>query len=202
MENTHIIRIISSLILYFITSTGLAQSSFNTIRKKVDLSVVRVSDVVNDHTASNQSNNTDTLNAMEGSKRMRQLMALPLDTIEVTGNYGPRIDPFTGKIKMHWGIDLRAEQDNVRSLMSGIVKRTGYDRKLGQYISITHGHFKSTYGHLSKIMVRKGQKIRAGDIIGITGSTGRSTGEHLHLSLKLRNRAVDPWAYLRLISRQ
>lgn len=199
MGYTRILKVNLAISLTFITIAGLAQSNFNTVRKKVNPLMVSISKNVVNQTASNQSNNTDTLNAMKGYKLMPQLMALPLDTIEVTSNYGPRIDPFTGKRKMHWGIDLRANKDSVKSLMPGIVKKTGHDKRLGQFITINHGHFKSTYGHLSTIIVKKGEKVNAGNVIGVTGSTGRSTSEHLHLTLKLRSRAVDPLYYLRLI---
>ncbi|MDN8834145.1 M23 family metallopeptidase, partial [Staphylococcus aureus] len=83
---------------------------------------------------------------------------------------------------LHKGVDLAARCDPVLSVMEGTVSSTGFNPILGSFIRIKHGEFQSIYGHLSYILVTPGDSVTAGQFIGITGSTGRVTGEHLHFS--------------------
>ena len=130
------------------------------------------------------------------------IFRLPLDTLIVTSPYGYRIDPFTRKRKMHSGMDFRASSDNVYAMMPGKVIKVGYDKISGNYITLQHGSITVSYCHLSQIHIQKGMWVSAGDIVGITGNTGRSTGEHLHLTCKIKGRAIDPSLVLRFISKQ
>ncbi|PRY09057.1 peptidase M23-like protein [Pontibacter ummariensis] len=86
--------------------------------------------------------------------------------------------------------------------MPGKVSKVGYSKGLGNYIEVAHGAYRSVYGHLSTILVREEALVQAGTVLAITGSTGRSTGEHLHFSLKHGARVVDPTPYLDLIYRE
>ncbi|WP_071890980.1 M23 family metallopeptidase [Pontibacter akesuensis] len=129
-------------------------------------------------------------------------LSMPLQRPVTNSPYGQRADPLSGKIAMHWGVDFRADRDTVLAIMPGRVKEIGYSRGLGNYIEVEHGAYSSVYGHLSLILVRESAVVPAGAALAITGSTGRSTGEHLHFTLKHRGRTVNPTPYLNAIYRR
>jgi murein DD-endopeptidase MepM/ murein hydrolase activator NlpD len=112
----------------------------------------------------------------------------------VTSNFGWRLSPFEGKRHMHGGIDIAAETgDIVSAPADGVVTFVGNFETLGQTIVISHGNgVISRYGHLSKFMIRKGASVKRGQSIGQVGSTGRSTGPHLHYEIWIRNNPVNP----------
>lgn len=119
-------------------------------------------------------------------------VSLPLKRIKVTSPFGMRKDPFTGKLRMHNGIDLHARNDEVYAMFPGVVKKVGYDKRSGNYVTLQHGDYTVSYCHLSKIYVYMNKTILPGDIVGITGNTGRSTGEHLHLTTRYKNKYYNP----------
>jgi murein DD-endopeptidase MepM/ murein hydrolase activator NlpD len=124
----------------------------------------------------------------------------PVDgDIDPASGFGVRIDPFTSSPAMHTGLDLHGETgDPVRATADGKVTSAGWSGGYGRVIDIDHGNGMSTrYGHLSAIDVRVGQSVRTGQIIGRIGSTGRSTGPHLHYETRVRGGAVDPQKFLR-----
>jgi murein DD-endopeptidase MepM/ murein hydrolase activator NlpD len=116
----------------------------------------------------------------------------------VTSPYGTRIDPFTGEKKSHSGIDIRAKDGApVFSFDDGIVAGVGSDSVSGNFITINHKEgFRSSYSHLSQQDVKPGDKVVAGQRIGLAGSTGRSTAAHLHFALKQHGTTIDPTPYL------
>lgn len=116
----------------------------------------------------------------------------PLKSIKVTSPYGYRCDPFTGKQSWHNGLDLRAKNEPAYAMMDGIVEKVGYDNRSGNYVTLRHGNFHISYCHLSSIMVRKGEYVYPGIIVGVTGNTGRSTGSHLHLTCKKDGKSINP----------
>jgi murein DD-endopeptidase MepM/ murein hydrolase activator NlpD len=110
-----------------------------------------------------------------------------------------RIDPFLGRPAMHTGLDFRGEiGDAIRATAGGVVVSAGWSGGYGRMVEIEHGHGLSTrYGHLSEIDVRVGQAVKTGQIVGRLGSTGRSTGPHLHYETRVEGDAVDPQKFLR-----
>ena len=116
----------------------------------------------------------------------------PLKSIKVTSPYGYRRDPFTGKQSWHNGIDLQAKNEYVYAMMDGIVEKVGYDNRSGYYVILRHGNYRVSYCHLSSIVVVKGKSVCPGTIVGVTGSSGRSTGEHLHLTCKKDGKSINP----------
>lgn len=116
----------------------------------------------------------------------------------VTSGFGPRLSPFTGQLAMHDGLDIGAPPETpVRAPAAAKVESVGYDARLGNSISLDHGYgIESTYGHLAKILVKNGQKVKRGDIIGLVGSSGLSTGPHLHYAIKVNDRTVNPERYI------
>ena len=119
-------------------------------------------------------------------------VSLPLKKIKVTSPFGMRKDPFTGKRKMHNGIDLYARNDEVYAMFPGMVKKVGYDKRSGNYITLQHGDYTVSYCHLSRVTIKEKTPVLAGDVVGITGNTGRSTGEHLHITLKADSKYINP----------
>jgi len=112
--------------------------------------------------------------------------------------YGWRKDPFTGKRQFHRGIDIVADQGTpIRATADGVISRALRVSDYGKTIDISHGYgYVTRYGHLSEILIRPGQSVHRGDVIGRVGSTGRSTGPHLHYEVFRDGRRVNPWKYL------
>jgi murein DD-endopeptidase MepM/ murein hydrolase activator NlpD len=119
--------------------------------------------------------------------------------LDVTSGFGFRADPFFGRPALHTGVDLRGDiGDPVRATAAGRVTVAGATGGYGNLVEIDHGAGLATrYGHLSQIEVDEGQWIEAGALIGEIGSTGRSTGPHLHYELRVDGAAVDPARALR-----
>ena len=119
--------------------------------------------------------------------------------LEASSGYGVRVDPFLGVPAMHTGLDVRAASgDRVFATASGVVVSAAWNGGYGKMVEIRHGNgFSTRYGHLSEILVSAGQKIVAGQTIGRVGSTGRSTGPHLHYETRVEGDAVDPQKFLR-----
>src|SRR5665213_3670529 len=115
-----------------------------------------------------------------------------------TSGFGLRVDPFTGKHREHTGVDLRAKYgDPVYASAPGKVIFTGVAGGYGNLIRIAHAHgYASYYGHLSKIYVKAGQKVRRGTLIGRVGATGRVTGPHLHFEIRLNGKPLDPLQFI------
>lgn len=125
----------------------------------------------------------------------------PLKSIKVTSPYGYRRDPFTGKLSWHNGLDLRAKNEPAYAMIDGIVEKVGYDNRSGKYVTLRHGNYHVSYCHLSSIIVRKGEYVYPGIIVGVTGNTGRSTGSHLHLTCKKGSKSINPGILLSEILR-
>jgi len=119
----------------------------------------------------------------------------------VTGSFGERIDPFNGEGAFHTGIDISTPFGTpILAPADGLVKATEYINGYGRTIIVDHGHGISTlYGHLSGYGVTSGEAIHRGDVIGFVGSSGRSTGAHLHYEVRIHDTPVNPHKYLRTI---
>jgi murein DD-endopeptidase MepM/ murein hydrolase activator NlpD len=119
--------------------------------------------------------------------------------VEFTSGFGIRSDPFLGRPAMHTGLDFRAASgDPVRVTANGKVVSAGWSGGYGRMVEVDHGNGLSTrYGHLSEIGVKIGEQVKIGQVIGLVGSTGRSTGPHLHYETRIDGEAVDPQKFLR-----
>jgi murein DD-endopeptidase MepM/ murein hydrolase activator NlpD len=119
--------------------------------------------------------------------------------VEFTSGFGVRTDPFLGRPAMHTGLDFRASMgDPIRATANGKVVSSGWAGGYGRMVEIDHGNGLSTrYGHMSEIHVKIGDQIKIGQVIGAVGSTGRSTGPHLHYETRIDGEAVDPQKFLR-----
>jgi murein DD-endopeptidase MepM/ murein hydrolase activator NlpD len=134
----------------------------------------------------------------------RRLSALPVrkpltGSLDVVSGFGVRSDPFTRSAAMHTGLDFQSQTGTpVHVTANGTVKAAGWSGGYGKAIDVDHGNgYVTRYGHLSAIDVKVGQTVKAGQIIGKVGSTGRSTGPHLHYETRIGREAVDPERFLR-----
>lgn len=116
----------------------------------------------------------------------------------IGSRFGYRIDPFNSRQRMHAGLDFSASPGTpVRSPADGVVSFSGWDPEYGKLVSIDHGYGVLTrYGHNSQLYVQVGQKVSKYDVISAVGSTGRSTGPHLHYEVRVNGIPVDPLNYI------
>ncbi|WP_430634921.1 M23 family metallopeptidase [Sphingomonas hankookensis] len=122
----------------------------------------------------------------------------PVASLSFTSNFGVRSDPFRGTAAMHAGVDIPGPIGTpVYATADGIVARAERAGGYGNLIEVNHGKGIATrYGHLSKIIVRDHERVKRGQLIGLMGSTGRSTGSHLHYEVRIDGSAVNPAPYL------
>lgn len=129
------------------------------------------------------------------------LASPPLERFSVTSHYGYRADPFSGNSTFHRGIDLKTDRSKVYSMLHGKVIQTGKDPLLGNYVKVQHGKYESVYGHLSRISVVPEELVLPGSVLGISGSTGKATGDHLHLTIKKGREYINPALFIQMISK-
>lgn len=128
-------------------------------------------------------------------------MAFPLKNIQINSEFGIRQHPVTHKYCMHNGVDLQARYEPVFSMLPGKVVKSAYDKRSGRYITIQTDTYTVSYCHLSSSKVTIGQYVKAGEIIGVSGNTGMSTGPHLHLTTKKDSKAIDPIILLNCVNK-
>ena len=123
---------------------------------------------------------------------------MPVNRLTISSGFGVRRDPFTGSTAMHRGLDFRGPTGApIHAAADGKVTFVGRSSGYGNVVEISHGNgLKTRYAHMSKFHAKRGQKVEAGDVIGALGSTGRSTGPHLHFEVHINNRAVNPRPFL------
>ena len=121
---------------------------------------------------------------------------------EITGHFGERLDPFSGEGAFHAGLDIASRYgDAVKATADGEVEEVDQRAGYGRLVVIDHGFGVTTwYGHLSGFNVQSGMHVKAGDVIGYEGNSGRATGPHLHYEVRIYNTPVNPWRYLRNVS--
>lgn len=127
-------------------------------------------------------------------------IAKPMKNYYLSSRFGSRIDPFTKKVKTHNGLDFAGPYNSfVYAPADGVVAFAGIRGGFGNSLNIKHENGITTdYAHLGKVLVNKGDVVKRGDKIGIQGSTGRSTGQHLHWEVRVDNKRVDPLKFIRV----
>jgi murein DD-endopeptidase MepM/ murein hydrolase activator NlpD len=134
----------------------------------------------------------------------RALFSVPIrkplpGEVDLTSGFGVRLDPFLHSPAMHTGVDFRGEGgEPIHATAAGVITHAGWSGGYGKMVEIDHGNgFSTRYGHLSSIEVQVGETVRIGQVVGRLGSTGRSTGPHLHYETRVDGEAVDPQKFLR-----
>lgn len=123
---------------------------------------------------------------------------MPVATTRMSSGYGMRVHPVLGGRRAHKGIDLPAATGTpIRATADGTVGMADWFGGYGLYVQLEHGgNLETRYGHMSRIAVAAGQTVRKGDVIGYVGTTGRSTGPHLHYEVRVNGEAVNPLPYM------
>ncbi len=131
-----------------------------------------------------------------GLKEIPQVM--PADMRSISSGFGYRRDPFNGHAAMHAGLDFRGPVGApIHAAADGRVSFVGTKSGYGNVVEVSHGNGMITrYAHMSRFAARRGQEVKAGDVIGAIGNTGRSTGPHLHFEVRINGRAVNPRPFL------
>jgi murein DD-endopeptidase MepM/ murein hydrolase activator NlpD len=124
--------------------------------------------------------------------------ANPAPGHEITSEFGNRVDPFIGRLALHSGIDFRFDPGSpIHTTGDGTVTVAGVVSGYGNMVEVDHGQGITTrYGHMSRILVNVGEKVKSGDTVGSAGSTGRSTGTHLHYEVRRDDKPIDPLHFL------
>ena len=123
---------------------------------------------------------------------------MPVDSPAFTSSFGMRTHPILGGRRAHKGVDLAMPAGSpIYATADGVISRADWFSGYGLYVAIEHGgELQTRYGHMSRLNVEAGQQVKKGDIIGYVGSTGRSTGPHLHYEVRIAGEAVNPVPYL------
>jgi len=122
----------------------------------------------------------------------------PVSKVDISSYYGYRTDPFRGRRKNHKGIDIRGPVGTpIFATADGFVKTAKWFSSYGRFIELDHGNaIKTRYGHMSRLNVKANQYVKKGDVIGFMGSTGRSTGSHLHYEVRIGGEPVNPQSFM------
>lgn len=142
---------------------------------------------------------SDLSNQLPNRTSNAVLVYSPLNALQITSKYGMRFHPIKKQWIFHSGVDFQANQDTVMSVLKGMVHSSGYNDGLGYYVKVESGNYVITYGHLSQYFHLENENIEAGQSLGITGSTGLSTGEHLHFSVHHKGNSIDPINFLKAL---
>lgn len=190
-------------IILFLFVVQEAFSQFNSIEFKKELASVKVTQSNLVHSEIEEIGLISLSNVAnpKEKKSLVLLASLPLEGFLMTSTYGYRSDPFSGERKFHRGIDLKGNRTIVLSMLHGKVVATGYDSLLGNFVKIRHGNFEAVYGHLSQIRVSKNDEVLPGSELGISGSSGKATGDHLHLTIKRGKEYINPALFIQIISK-
>ncbi len=130
----------------------------------------------------------------DGSSAKKGLMRTPVDGARLSSGFGMRLHPILGYSRLHKGIDFAASYGTpIMAAASGVVEAAFYHRGYGNFVRLKHsGGYGTGYAHMSRFTVRPGQRVEQGQVIGFVGSTGLSTGPHLHYEVYVNGKAVDP----------
>jgi murein DD-endopeptidase MepM/ murein hydrolase activator NlpD len=142
----------------------------------------------------------DALDRLDAARRTARKLPFgnPSPGSNITSRFGNRTDPFLGRLALHAGIDFRASTGTqIRSSGAGTVTVAGRNGGYGNMVEIDHGDGLTTrYAHLSRVLVKVGDHVEASDPVGLSGTTGRSTGPHLHYEVRRNGKAIDPMRFL------
>ena len=166
----------------------------NAINKQVDKANVDLSTIA-------FNTNKKQSSSMQDLLRQYLSVSYPLNHIKVNSPFGMRLHPIDKIDKMHYGIDLKAESEEVYAMMDGEIIKVGYDKTSGHYITIKHkGNLTVSYCHLARPLVTKGLQVTAGEVVAISGNSGKSTNFHLHITVKQNGKDQNPFLFLQHVN--
>lgn len=140
---------------------------------------------------------------LKAERYLNELNKIPLGRPvpgKISSKYGSRTDPMKQKKAFHPGIDFRGQTgDDVKATADAIVKTSSSNKILGKYIILSHRNgYETIFAHLHKRLVKKGDRVKRNQVIGLIGNTGRSTGSHLHYGIRYNKKSIDPTKYLQV----
>ncbi len=183
-------------------SSGITSRSSSTSASAITKDIKEMTEILNAISELNTQKEDNLLDLSElEAKLSNYLDSLPTlwpVSGDITSRYGYRLDPFTFRRAFHSGIDIAASYGvGIKASAAGKVILTGYYKELGQTVIIDHGNgIKTVYGHTSKILVKNGQTVKKGEVIAKVGTSGRTTGAHLHFEVLINGVQIDPCKYL------
>lgn len=192
-----VIRLI--LVQLSLLHTIIASSQFNTIK---DAAASHLYTVVNNlkDTCLLKDSSLLTENRMTEVVLFKELKFFaPLRKVLVTSEYGVRYHPILGTVKLHAGIDLKACYEAVFAIANGIVTFAGYGKNEGNYLIVQHNNIESFYLHLAVLLATKGDIVKGGSCIGISGNSGITNGPHLHFGMRYYGQLINPRVFLKNI---
>ncbi len=197
MNNTYILTL-----LVLITSNVFSQNSvFNSIKNSKKIAYFeRSKRIIKVDTLSNKENTLLKKAPKEKTELNPGNSFLPVKNYRLTSGYGYRYHPIDKKNKFHYGIDIKTNKSEIYSVIKGTIIKAEYDKHLGYYVKIKHNKICTLYGHLSSINVKVGESVQAGSIIGISGKTGKATGDHLHFAVKYGSQYINPIKLFKLLN--
>lgn len=185
------------LVVFLLLLANQCLSQFNTVRvapmisradkKSTNRTKPDSSEWMNDWDSTQEVKQTDSIQEENNVN-----VSLPLKHIIITSGFGYRIHPIDKVMMLHAGIDLKANYEPFYCFADGVVVRTGYDERSGNYVVINHGKLETVYCHVSQIWVKEGDSVSGGQILGITGNTGKTSGPHLHFGMRWEGSPVNP----------
>lgn len=146
----------------------------------------------------------DNLLSDQQSQSERFLAGRPVNKGYISSSYGSRIDPFTGKKAWHQGVDFATGQEGIeiQTVAAGVVTYAGERSGYGLMVKVNHGNgYETLYAHDKEVLVSPGDIVKKGQIIALSGNSGRSTGPHVHFEVHKNGRVVDPASYIRRTNR-
>jgi len=170
---------------------------------KVDFSTDGLSTALHSFEAqlADREQKLDLLESLLTNRKLQDqawLSGRPIEKGWISSHYGQRTDPFTGQMAMHKGLDFAGKEgSNIIAVASGVVTWAGERSGYGQLVEVSHGDgFVTRYAHNKQNLVKPGELVRKGQSIALMGSSGRSTGAHVHYEVYRHGRTVDPSSYV------
>lgn len=205
-EKFHGFAAAAAAALFFLASPAHASGS-----AAADAGITAPDDDLDTYVAPGQSTTLDAGEASAVFQAWRQLdtglaassavavpSRKPIDAMKLSSSYGMRVHPVTGRLARHNGIDIPAPHGTpILATADGIVGRAQRLGGYGLYVEVEHGNaIQTRFGHMSSIAVRPGQMVKQGEVLGYVGSTGRSTGNHLHYEVRIEGTPVNPLPFV------
>lgn len=200
------LKTVSALGLLFFASAMTAPAMANSAAIASDSFRVSAEDVKSNQTALGVSdpefralsNSWGQINGVAAKTQVAVPSINPVEIMKFSSGYGYRSAPTRGASRNHKGIDIPGPVGTpIYATADGLIGRAQWVSGYGKFVEINHGNSVQTrYGHLSAMNVMPGQRIKKGDILGYMGSTGRSTGSHLHYEVRIAGEAINPSAFL------
>jgi len=201
------------LIFCFLTLQGVCMGQFNTVKCLTPIFEAEIEAEEAYSTAMTEVASTPLLihedepqspssadSLIQDCLQRYESVALPLSKLRISSRFGSRKDPFTHKPAVHHGLDLSIPSNTeVYSMFHGKVLRVSYNERSGNFITVQHGDYTISFCHLSRTLVKAGDIVKAGDVIALSGNSGRSTGPHLHITVRRKGDFINPTILLNYI---